>query len=323
MVYLTPPVGDGVGYGQVAINLIRAIQGLGPKVSFNTAEPKVHVSFSQPTMYLGTTKQYRIGYTPWESSEVNPMWIPMMQAMDEIWTTSDYCVEVFENYKVNDKIVKVPHGISSTWEINERYPGNKFVFFHVGGETGRKGGQRVVDAFLELFDGDEEYHLLMKSNGPTIARARPGGVWMGNANEHPQITVIEQYLSDDDLVLLYHNSHCMVYPTNGEGWGMIPWQAIATGMPTICTNATGCADFAEMSVPLDSSPAPGNGIHLGDWVEPSYQDMKDKMKWVVNNYAEIREKTMHSARIIHDTQSWTNIAQQVLEIIGDKVDEKI
>ena len=34
---------------------------------------------------------------------------------------------------------------------------------------------------------------------------------------------------------------------------MIPFEAIATGLPTICTNLTGCSDFASMSIPLQAS----------------------------------------------------------------------
>jgi len=319
--WFSPPVGVDCGYGNVAVSLINAIQEKKVKVDFVSSTPKVHISFCQPHLYMGKDNQYRVGYTPWESTAIQQSWVDMMNRQDEIWTTSDFCVEVFEQYKVNDIIRKVQHGISPSWKIYEREIGDKFTFFHIGAPAQRKGGQMVVDAFLELYDGNEEYQLLMKSGGVSDCRARSEGVYLGNARNHPQITIIEDMISEDDLYRLYKSAHCMVYPTNGEGWGLIPWQAIATGMPTICTNATGCTEFAELSVPLDSTPGEAIGIHLGNWVNPSYGDLLDKMKWVVENYAKIRETTIHSARVVHDTRSWSDVADTVLGYLGNKVEK--
>jgi glycosyltransferase involved in cell wall biosynthesis len=128
-------------------------------------------------------------------------------------------------------------------------------------------------------------------------------------------------LSVEDLVKIYNKAHCLVYPTNGEGFGLIPFQGIATGLPTIVTNATACADFAEMSVPLDSRPSPGNGVHLGDWVEPDLDDLRDKMKYVYENFNDVKEKTLHSASVIHSTQTWNHIGQKIVDIFGEKINE--
>jgi len=42
-------------------------------------------------------------------------------------------------------------------------------------------------------------------------------------------------MSVENLVNLYHTHHCLVYPTWGEGFGFIPLQGLASGMPTITT----------------------------------------------------------------------------------------
>lgn len=318
----TPPVGVGVGYGYTAVSMIEALQRQGVAVWYDQNQPKCHISFVQPIMYRGTASQYRIGFTPWESTEIPAGWVPTMQGMDEIWTPTNFCKDVFESYNVNDTIKVVPHGIDpEVWKINDRYVGNQFVFLHVGSPTQRKGGQKVVDSFLRLYDGDESYHLILKSNGPTDIRWSKGGRYMGNIRSHPQVTVIEDNLDVDSLYALYAKAHCLVYPTNGEGFGCIPFQGIATGMPTICTNATGCADFAELSMPLDSSPAKGTGIHLGYWVEPDVEHLDFLMKDVVENFNDHKNKAMQSARIIHAKQTWDDVATLILDNVGDLVDQ--
>lgn len=243
-----------------------------------------------------------------------------MPQMQEIWTPSQYCVDIFEENNLNKIIRKVPHGIDpELWKIENRYLTDKFIFFHVGGPTARKGGQRVVDAFLDLFDGNNDVMLILKSNEDTECRFYENGVDFKSAAAHPQIVSINYQVAVEDLVRLYNRSHCLVYPTNGEGFGLIPFQGIATGLPTIVTNATACADFAELSVPLDSKPSKGVGIHLGDWVEPDADDLRDKMRYVYDNYNEVKEKTLESARLIHNTQTWHHVAAQVIDILGEKI----
>ena len=322
--WFTPPVGPGVGYGYAAVETITALNQKGIVVNWKVEYPKVQISFVQPDFYEGNNSQWRVGYTPWESSQIPIHWVEKMQTRDEIWTPTSYCKEVFEHYKVNDIIRVVPHGIDpEIWKIENRFLRDKFVFFHVGGPTARKGGQRVVDAFLDLYEGNLDYILVMKSNEVSEARCiSPMGTF-GNVSAHPQILVIPDVLDIYDLVKLYNKAHCMVYPTNGEGFGLIPFQAIASGLPTICTNATGCKDFAELSVPLDSKPTQGVGIHLGSWVEPNKDDLRDKMKYVADNYDEVKEKTLHSARVIHNTQTWGHVAQQIIDLSGDKIYERV
>jgi glycosyltransferase involved in cell wall biosynthesis len=322
--WFTPPVGVGVGYGYAAVETIRGIQNHGVRVSYATEEPRAIISFVQPDYYRGTNDQYRIGYTPWESTEMPEHWMLPMREMDEIWTTSTFCKEIYEQYNVNNIIHIVPHGIDpEIWNIVDRAVADKFYFFHLGGSTARKGGQKVVDAFLDLYDGKPEYQLVLKSNGPTETRYYDGDHYMGSTVHHPQIQCIESDLQADHLADLYNRMHCLVYPTNGEGFGLIPFQGIASGLPTICTNATACADYADLSVPLDYKWTDGQGLHLGKWAKPDEDDLRDKMKYVVDNYNEVKNKTLQSARIIHDTQTWGHVAEGILRILGDKVYERV
>ncbi len=323
--WFSPPgIGEGMGYGYAAVRTIRGLQNAGVRVSYDNKDTRCHISFIQPEYYSGSGDQYRIGYTPWESSVIPDTWVGIMNEMQEIWTPSQYCVDIFESYNVNKIIRKVPHGIDpELWKIENRYLTDKFVFLHVGGPTARKGGQRVVDAFIDLFDGRDDVVLLLKSNERSECRFYEDGVSFKSAKYHPQIMVIDHQLDLEDLVKVYNSAHCLVYPTNGEGFGLIPFQGIATGLPTIVTNATACADFAELSVPLDSSPAPGVGVHLGDWVEPDSDDLRDKMRYVFENFNEVKEKTLHSARIIHSTQTWDHIGLQIIDILGEKISERV
>ena len=321
--WFTPSLGAMMGYGVAAAGLVHALMNRSTYVGYNNSSPKVHVSFVQPEWYLGTDQQYKIGYTPWESTVIPDTWKYYMQEQDEIWTTSNFCLDIFKQYEVNETIHMVPHGIDpEVWTIEERTLTEDFVFLHVGGTSERKGCQKVVDAFLDLFDGQPNMKLLIKSSGVSEARWRRENYYGGNIDNHPQVTVVYSDLSEEDLVKMYHQAHCLVYPTNGEGFGFIPFQGIATGLPTIATNLTATADFAELSMPLKASWTEGNGMHLGLWAEPDLDDLRVQMKSAVDDWEEHKKKAMHGARIIHGSQTWDHIAQQVISILGDRLYER-
>lgn len=320
--WFTPPVGAAVGYGYAAVNLIKALQDRGVKVAFNSYDSKVHISFVQPQLYEGQVGQYRIGYTPWESTEIPAAWVDQINERDEFWTTSRWCQKVFQNYGLDPTVVH--HGIDpEDFPIFDRSVSDKFNFLHIGEPTERKGGQRVVNAFVDLFEGRDDIRLIMKANGEVSARWRDQrGQYHGNAALHPQITVHTDRFSSAQMRHLYHTAHCMVYPTNGEGFGLIPFQAIATGLPTICTNATACSDFAEMSMPLKSTPIEGYGIHLGEWADPDLTHLKELMMKAVDDWESEKQKAIRSARVIHEEMKWSDVASLVLLLLGDKIYER-
>jgi len=312
-----------MGYGYASVCLIQALQRKEVRVDFMSEKAPVHLNFIQPEWYQRPNlKQYRIGYTPWESTVIPDGWPALMNAQDEIWTPSNFCKDVFARYGIESKVV--PHGIDpEVYSISERTLNDKFIFFHIGSPTERKGSQLVVDAFVDLFEGNDDVQLLLKSSGPTNARWRDKkDVYRGNAGNHPQISVVEFDISTEDMAKLYHRSHCFVYPSNGEGFGLIPFQAMATGMPTIVTDATAMSDFAHYGLPLKSTPEEGYGIHLGEWAAPDEDHLRELMLHVYANWAEENKRAIQNARIIHNTQTWDHVAQQVLDILGDKLNSR-
>lgn len=320
--WFTPPVGDKNGFGYAAVCLINALARTGIHVKYLSSTERVHISWVQPDWYEGEKHQYRIGYTPWESSVVPETWPGIMNECQQIWTPTRYCKNVFESSGVTTPITVVPHGIDPNhYPIMDRTLGEHFVFLHVGGPTERKGGQKVFDTFRELFEGDHRFQLVMKVSKHSEVRYYDKHGRFLPAEDHPQVTVVSAELDVTDLAKLYRLAHCVVYPSNGEGFGFIPFQGIATGCPTIMTNGTGMSDFAYLSMPLGYRPAPGEGVHLGTWMEPDMDHLKYLMQHVVDNWEQERAIALEGAHWIHQNQTWDHIANQVLELIGDEVGE--
>lgn len=275
------------------------------------------VNNSLPDQYVFDA-QYVIGFTYWETDKLPTRWLSNMDRCDELWTTSKWVAEVFKKQFPNKIIKDFSLGIdTSIFNIYDKYKSeDPFYFMHIGSPSSRKNTQVAVDAFRKVFDGDPRFRMIIKSIGPPDARNIVDGNKIGSLYSLKNFDVIDSNMSIDELNVLYERSHCLVYPTSGEGWGMIPFQAIAKGIPTICTNATACSEFAHLSVPLDYKLSSNNtyGIYRGGrWAEPDFDDLCDKMYYVANNYQEVREKTLEGAKIIHNNYSWDLVSSKYKE----------
>lgn len=307
------------GYSIAAIATINALKEKDVAVFYNKNDIPYHVNFCLP-YYYQYQNSYKVGYTPWESTRIPKGWVQHMQQCDEIWATSNFVKEVYEKNNVHHNIHVIPHGISSDFSILDREVTDTFNFLHVGGDSKRKNAQMVVDAFLELYEDNMDYKLYLKYSNFCFAEIYLNGRLVP-ATMHPQIVGVPGSLDVESLVKLYHSCHCMVYPTSGEGFGMIPFEAICTGMPTIVTNETGCKDFAHYSIPLEAEfvTADWNNKQFeedtGMWASPDFEQLIDLMKSVVDEYDEFKKYTIKSAKILHAEQSWSVVADKIVDRI--------
>ena len=295
------------------------VNGIG--VQYSPPSPgDVHIYNALPTMFR-KKPGYNILFTYWETNKIPSSWTDVINTADELWTTSRWAKDVFVNSGVKIPVYDFKLGINDHYykpPSEPRHRKEKFTFLSIGSPSTRKNSQMSVSAFIKLFGGDDRFSLIYKSNGHPDARVNhdiPDARMI--LKEHPRIKVIDWQVSDQELSEVYEEADCVLYPTSGEGWGLLPLQGIAKGIPTICTNATACTEFADLSVPLDYKWGVRNmfGIYegCGDWAEPDFDDLCDKMVYVVNNYDEVAKKTFDGAQWVHENLTWSKVVQEYKE----------
>lgn len=281
---------------------------LEPELRYNG----ILINNSLPDQYVYDA-DYVIGFTYWETDTLPSRWIPYMDKCDELWTTSEWVGDVFRRTFPNKIVRSFRLGLDTDiFNIQESTPhDHPFYFMHMGSPSTRKNTQIAVDAFRKVFAQKRQYKMIIKSIGPPDARDIVNEMNFGSLYGMCNFEIIDYDMNLNELNSLYERIHCLVYPTSGEGWGMIPFQSIGKGIPTICTNATSCTEFAEFSIPLDyeMSPYKTSGIYAGGmWALPNFSDLCDKLDYVANNYSDIKNKTINSAKIIHENYSWDKVA---------------
>ena len=311
------------GYGYAGLNIVNSLKELGHEVPYSYPKAPIQLNFAQPEHFKMHRNQYQIGYTPWESTVIPERWREMLDHCDEIWTTSNWCANVFEDNGYKD--IKVyPHGINKIWQPKKREQQEVIKFLHIGEPAPRKAGQTAVDAFVELYGNNPKYSLTIKAYHNNTTRIYNNNIdknIIGQPqNIYNNIKLITEDLSEEELVRLYYDHDVLLYPSYGEGFGFIPLQALATGMPTICT-----ADWAHYKeylgpLALKSSliKSPWQHPHEGYVYEPNYLHLLELMRDVVDNFKAYSGYYFAQSKKIHESYNWLQLTDKAFSTVIKK-----
>lgn len=293
------------GFGYATLGMLESLERLGYHIELNDSSADVEICFDQPHHWKFSPDKYKIGYLPWESTALIDGWLPIINECDEIWTPSPIIADWFKKYmNVEPPVYVYEHGVDHVWEPRKREVTDTVKFLNVGAEACRKAGWDTVRLFRRAFPGNEDVSLTMKIldsgwNGiPKLGR----------------VTYINEKYSFDEQVNLFMDHHVYVYPSRGEGFGLTPLQAIATGMPTITVPAWApYANFLDpmLSVSAELKASPFQKVHPGKIWRPDFDEVVDRMRYAYNNYEQVHQDALDTAELVHIRYDWDKITDKM------------
>lgn len=306
------------GYGNAGFNVVRSLQELGHAVPYDDPNPKVSLNFAMPTQYKFHSGQYRIGYTPWESTRLPPNWRTIMNSCDEVWAPTKWVTEVYKNCGIKPPMHVYPHGLDPSFKPVRRSVTDVVKFLHIGEPALRKGAQMAVDAFRDAFKDREDVHLTVKAMGTSYVAGWFDGKLANLKGQYNNVTVITEPMLSHELLALYHDHHIMVYPSYGEGFGLIPLQALGTGMPTICTD-----DWAPYRHFLQDLKLYGRYAH-SPWVHhpgsvyhPDYDMLVQLYRHAAANAEDLIDDFYAQAPDVHAEFNWLDLTEKAFKHLTD------
>lgn len=166
-----------------------------------------------------------------------------------------------------DRVFVVPHGVdtevfgpllreqrntlraSMHWE-------NSFVFLHIGAMTGNKGILGLLKAFSQVVARHPNALLILKGIDSLYRSQDFLQHTLQNLSEHERHTVeshigyIGGVLPLRELAKLYQAADVYLSPYSAEGFNLPVLEAIACGLPVICTQGGPTDDFTDRTVAL-------------------------------------------------------------------------
>lgn len=268
--------------------------------------------------------QYKIYGTHLEATKVWPHWINTMNAADEIWVGNFFARDAVVNSGVTTPTYVFEHGIDDMWKPKRRGQNKKIRFLHVDSDSPRKRADLVEKAFLELFKDSNDVEITFKHHG-AVRTPEFSVSDLFNTKKDGNITRIYQTLSQDDMVKLFHDHDILVYPSEGEGFGFIPLQALATGMPTISTGRW-CSYEKYLGNNIIESKlgkTQYTGYDFGEVVLAEYESILHLMKEAVDNFEQQCDYFYNQADKVYKEYNWQSKCDEMLRGLISRVGIKM
>ena len=289
-------------------------------VGLNSPKAATQLYYGSPpgTFY---NHQFKIHMVQWESTQIPDSWVQIFDAYDEIWTANQFGADAFISSGVPEEKVHIfEHGIdTSIWTPYPRGKRDKIRFLHVDSGSPRKRADIARQAFRRAFKNNPNYELTLKySYTPDTLHdwtdqdvLRSVGDWDGNIRE------IHENIPLSGLVNLFHFHDVLIYPSEGEGFGLIPLQALATGMPIISTDLwcsyrhffedTAIDAYLGESSVIETYDRPGNVVI------PNIESTIALMLDVAGRIDDYSTTFMNQIGSVVDQYSWQKLCQQAID----------
>lgn len=339
LITIDGPIKSADGYGHACENTILAFAKLGWDVSCGThwghtdlvhvnpvvadlarrqirPNVKVGVRYSQPDSFLALAEGFKVGFSMFEFTKIPRSWVPGANSVPLNAVPSAWCKEIWQAGGVTQPVEVIQLGVDTELfaEVERRPDPDVWTFVMSGTMSERKSPWLAWEAFQIAFPKKtrKDVRLVMKSPS-----------WLPLPTDIPdeRIWTINETWPKDRMVQLMQDSHCFVYPTRSEGFGLSPCEAMSTGMPVICTNSTSCTEFMreDHAYPLNITgweQVPSHWGDIGSFSSPSKEHLIELMLYVDSHREEALAKGHKAAAFIRQNLTWKHTAERLIAAVS-------
>ncbi len=288
-----------LGYG----SMLKGFKDSIPKTVKLDSNASVHVHMQVPHIVKGWHDgQHRVLFSMWETDTLPGDFRRWLNQYDQVIVPCQHNVDLFSQF--HNDVSYCPLGVDHKFWKPMDGSGEGPFRFHGGGSLWRRKGLDVlVKAFNALKLPDAELHI----------KAAPHARDTPTSSLGKNIFLNRGWMSLEEQRGWFNKADCYVAVSRGEGFGLMPLQAIASGIPTILSDSTGQSQFAHLAfgvVPCGKSKAET----IGSWDEPNQKVLEELMMEAYRNRGTI--KAQAETRILDTKQfSWTSATKQLLNLI--------
>ena len=270
-------------------------------------------------------EKYAIACCVSHGDDIPATWKHGLKLVQEVWTCSQYCYDVFSKYHPN--VVKLPYVVERDMAITDEagscakrliaYDPECMYFFTIAqASEPRKNIEALVKSFTKVSDAIPQARLIIKG-APDDRTA-----W----SSHERVTFLPMTLRHEYINALYELVDVYVSAHHAESWGTTISDAMLFRKPVIATGYSGNLEYMNnansflLSFHEDkvASGARGVAIEAGmNWVTPDPASLEENLVKLATGYnsLETQEKT---AQAYADVMTFNK--ERAASIIYDRID---
>lgn len=272
----------------------------------------------------------KIAFTMNESTEFPQHFVNQLQKFNEVWVPSKWqkqCL-IKQNF-LEEKIKIVPLGVdSNTFNLKNKNLRKKFTFGIFGRWDQRKSTKVMIQCFKQLFGDNENVELILSVDNPfDIDGLKNTENRLQHFNLQSKNIKVLNFLSREDYIDCLKSIHVFLSCSKAEGWNLPLIEAMACGVPSIYSECSGQLEFAESyGIPIKIKTVEKASNYIleqyskeiqGDYYIPDFDELKNKMLAVYNNYDFFLEKAKKESDIIINNFSWHRSASIAFKNLMD------
>ena len=340
------PANRAVGYGVLGTFLAEALDEKGLDVHYLASDspeeknlskevikmltkevmldiPSVHLAPGN-LMWQGGGKP-KIGYTLLEVDRIPTTWVKQLNQMDDVWATSNFCKEAFENSGVEKKVKVIPGGVdmklfnSFMPSIPELKSTGTWKMFFVGKLETRKNIEGLCFAWQKANLPVDKTELFLMIDNPFVNINPFEFLWKIGAPKN--IKLINRVPDYKLMPRLFTSMDAFITLSRGEGIGLPVLEAQACGLPSIVHNATGLKDYVSkddtylvetQEMVQADDPVFGFNFKQGKWAEPDINQAAELIRYVYEHKEEAEKQAQKAQKRVSKELTWAKSAEKVV-----------
>ncbi len=254
-------------------------------------------------------------FTMYESERIHPEFIFHVEKyFDFIIVPTKWCKKIFEHTFPDHDVYLCPLGVNpDLYPILHRPINRKpFTYLWQGfAINDRKRADLVIKAFDSLVLPDTR--LIIKYL-PDISKTKIKHILSGDN----KVFIGDQF-SFPEILSLWQQCDFGVFPSEGEGVGLIPLECMATGMPVAFNANTGSMEYCNprYNYPLPCEPTGDSYFQDGSVFNvPTYEGVRQTMYYAYHHQEEIHKRGLASASWMRNYHNYLLSAIAFLGIVG-------
>jgi len=223
-----------------------------------------------------------VGVTVFETESIPREWVDCINRVGhEVWASTEYNRRSFIESGVETRVSVVPETYEAEFTPDAdavKLPlSTRFNFLSVFNWNPRKDWKKLLLAFCEEFNGNEEVELVLKvsdiwwNRGRNIRTMRGYLREVGGEGMSRRVAIMHDLLHNQDMPGLYRSCDAFVLPSRGEGWGRPYQEALLCETPVIYSRCSAMLETLNESIgyPIEGELTP---VHESVKKEPELLD---------------------------------------------------